>query len=420
MTSAVTADRLGKTYKVYARPLDRLIEAAARRPRHRAFQALHDVSFALEPGEALGIIGENGAGKSTLLKILTGITPPTTGRFDVHGNVAAILELGAGFHPEFTGRQNIALNAALLGLDQARIDETMPSIIAFSELEAFIDQPVKCYSTGMAMRLAFAIAIQVRPDVLIVDEALSVGDGYFQKKCIDALRTYLGQGGTLLFCSHAMYYVSAFCKRALWLRDGRVEALGPIDRVVQAYEGFLAAKSRAHTEQGESEVPEPPDQVEPKRARLLDVRVGPVAATREDDSVAVACGGPWQVEIALETDSPERPLHLGVAFNRASDDIEVCAFGTHVDQLPPLEGRRDYRVTLEIPELHLVKGAFTLYVYLVDEAGLHVYDQRILPAAFEVESRRYHFGIVTMPHRWETAAAPTVPPSERQGMEIEV
>ena len=191
------------------------------------------------------MVGENGAGKSTLLKILAGITAPSTGALRVEGKIASILELGSGFHPEFTGRQNIVLNAAMLGLTQAEVEAKTPDIVAFSELGHFIDQPVKTYSTGMAMRLGFAIATQVDPDILIIDEALSVGDGYFQKKCMDRMGRFVAEGGTLLFCSHAMYYVSVFCQQALWLRAGRAEALGPVDQVVREYEAFLARKSAA-------------------------------------------------------------------------------------------------------------------------------------------------------------------------------
>src|SRR3954462_14918455 len=238
----VIAEELSKVYKVYKPPWDRLRELVTRRPRHREFHALEKASFSLPRGEGLAIIGENGAGKSTLLKTLAGITAPTSGSVTVRGKVASILELGSGFHPEFTGRQNIVLNAAMLGLSQDELRRKLPDIVAFSELGDFIDQPVKTYSTGMAMRLSFSIATQVEPDVLIIDEALSVGDGYFQKKCMDRLRRFVDGGGTLLFCSHAMYYVSAFCQRALWLRQGRAEALGPTEEVVREYENFLVAK----------------------------------------------------------------------------------------------------------------------------------------------------------------------------------
>src|SRR5262245_50514875 len=206
---AIVADGLTKVYRSYRRPADRLWEALLRRPRHSELRALDDVSFTLPKGEGLGVIGENGAGKSTLLKVLCGVTQPTAGSLRVDGRVAAILELGAGFHPEFTGRQNAVLNAALLGLSEREVDAALPRILDFSELGDFIDRPVKTYSTGMAMRLAFSIATQVEPEVLIVDEALSVGDGYFQKKCMDRMLAFIRGGGTVLFCSHAMYYVSS-------------------------------------------------------------------------------------------------------------------------------------------------------------------------------------------------------------------
>ena len=171
----VEAEGLTKTYRSYATPWDRLLEGISRR-RHREFHALESVSFALPRGEGLALIGENGAGKSTLLKILAGITAPSAGAFRVSGKIASILELGSGFHPEFTGRQNIVLNAAMLGLTEDELRQKMPDIISFSELGEFIDEPVKAYSTGMAMRLGFSIATQVEPDILIIDEALAVGD----------------------------------------------------------------------------------------------------------------------------------------------------------------------------------------------------------------------------------------------------
>ena len=219
--AAVSARRLTKTYRLFESPWQRLWEAVSGRPRHRAQNALEDVSFELEPGEAFGIVGENGAGKSTLLKIIAGVLEPTSGEATVSGKVASILELGSGFHPEFSGRQNLMLNAAALGLGRREALAKLERIVEWSELGAAIDQPLKSYSTGMAMRLAFSIATQVEPDVLVVDEALSVGDGYFQKKSMDRMNELVRSGTTLLFCSHAMYYVSAFCERALWLKGGR-------------------------------------------------------------------------------------------------------------------------------------------------------------------------------------------------------
>jgi len=392
---AVVVEGLSKSYRVYASPWDRLREALTRRRRHREFRALDGVSFTLPRGEGLALLGENGAGKSTLLKILAAITAPSAGRVSVQGTVASILELGSGFHPELTGRQNIVLNAAMLGLSEETLKRRLPDIIGFSELGDFIDQPVKVYSTGMAMRLGFSIATQIEPDVLIIDEALSVGDGYFQKKCIDRLLHFVGRGGTLLFCSHAMYYVSAFCQRALWLRGGRVEALGPVLDVVRDYENFLVAKSAAQAAASHEAPPEP---VHPGPARLSDVRLGDGAADPVFET-----GLPWELTIEWEADDPRTPFHLGVGVNRV-DEIEVFSFSTHADGLAPFRGEHRYTARLHLPRLPLVKGEFTLYIFLLDEEGLHIYDQRVLQRAFRVQSPAYAFGLVQAEHAWDVDA----------------
>jgi lipopolysaccharide transport system ATP-binding protein len=385
--SAVAVRDLTKTYKVYARPLDRLLEGILRRPRHTPFDALQGIDFELPRGEGLGLIGENGAGKSTLLKILAGITAPTSGEVGLTGSVASILELGSAFHGELTGRQNIALNAAMFGLDRAQVVECTPLIIEFSELGHFIDQPVKTYSTGMVMRLGFAIAVQVEPDVLIIDEALSVGDGYFQKKCMVHLKRYVNAGGTLLICSHAMYYISAFCKRALWLRDGRIEMLGPTQQVVPRYEAFLDAKSD-HSD----EVPEIVDAGPSAPARIDEVRLLTGSTYRH--------GGPLELEIRWSCDDPGMAFHLCVGLNRP-DEVEVASFLSSRSGAGPWSGSTNHAVRLEIPELPLVKNAFKLYVFLLAEDALHIHDTRILEDAFTVEYHEYPFGIVKIPHRWK-------------------
>ncbi|NJL26752.1 MAG: ABC transporter ATP-binding protein [Thermoanaerobaculia bacterium] len=413
MNPSVAVDRLSKVYKVYSQPWDRLFEVVSRRRLHRPFVALEGISFSVREGEALGIVGQNGAGKSTLLKILAGITAPTSGTVEVSGKVASILELGSGFHPEFTGRQNIVLNAALLGLNEAEIEDRLPGIVEFSELGDFIDQPVKCYSTGMAMRLGFAIAVQVDPDVLIIDEALSVGDGYFQKKCMDRLRQYLDGGRTLLFCSHAMYYVSAFCHQALWMRHGKIEALGAVSDVVRAYETFLDAKAVTTSRDSTPTAPKPASEsLKPARLREVRFRGG---EGEEGGPCEFRSGERWEIEVTWETDNPRIATHLGVAINR-SDGLEVCAFGTHRDDLAPFEGERSYRIRLEMPALPLVKGEFMLYVYLLDEVGLHVYDQRWLPTAFVVKSHDYHFGVFSADHRWADATGSVLMPAEIVGL----
>ena len=225
----------------------------------------------------------------------------------------------------------------MLGLSQEEVQRKMPDILAFSELGEFIDQPVKVYSTGMAMRLGFSIATQVEPDVLIVDEALSVGDGYFQKKCMDRLRLFVDGGGTLLFCSHAMYYVSAFCQRALWLRHGRVEGLGPVSDVVRDYENFLVAKS-AHA--AESAPSARPAGTSPAPAARSGMPARIVAASLVEPAADLLYrqGDDWELKVEWEAAEPGLAFHVGVGVNR-SDGIEVCSFATHLDGLAPLSGR---------------------------------------------------------------------------------
>jgi ABC-type polysaccharide/polyol phosphate transport system ATPase subunit len=380
---------LDKVYKVYARPIDRLLETFSRRPRHRAFEALRGVGFAVERGESLGLIGENGAGKSTLLKILSGVTAPSRGEVRVGGRVASLLELGMGFHPELSGRQNIRLNAAMMGFSAAEVAAKIPEIIDFAELGEFIDRPVKTYSSGMNMRLGFAIAVQVEPEILIIDEALSVGDGYFQKKCMDRIRVLLEGGCTFLFCSHAMYYVSTFCRRALWLRGGRIEALGPVEEVVHRYESFLSAKAR--------QLPAQERQADPARtpARLKAVELlgGQEAGKRKP-------GAGLTVEVAWRSEDPELEFHLAVAVDR-NDGVQVCTFSTRHDGRPALSGRQDYRMRLAVPELPMVRGAYELVVFLLDESALHVYDQRRLLDAFEIEPDDYEVALLKVAHGWE-------------------
>jgi lipopolysaccharide transport system ATP-binding protein len=396
-TSIVSARSLGKSYRAYSSPWKRVAEALTGRTLHSEFVALDGITFDLERANGLGLVGENGAGKSTLLKILAGVTTPTRGEYSVAGRVASILELGSGFHPEFTGRHNIVLNAALLGLGEDELQRRLPDIIAFSELGDFIDRPVKTYSTGMAMRLGFSIATTVEPDVLIIDEALSVGDSYFQKKCMDRLLAFVDAGGTLLFCSHAMYYIQAFCDRVLWLRQGRVAAAGSASDVVREYETYLAARWA-------------PDQVsslghphayaaEPGPARIREVTIEP---DRGEGSF-LRHGESLTVGVEWEAETERLDFQIGIGINR-SDGVEVLSFATHYDGLTPLTGATRYQATLEIPDLPLAKGEFVLYVFLLDGQGLHVYDRRILQPAFRIETHRYQFALFDAAHCWRVGA----------------
>lgn len=232
---------LSKVYRLYARPRDRILEAVhpLRRKYHRDFAALDDVSFTIPRGESVAFIGKNGAGKSTLLKAITGILTPTSGSVQVSGKVSALLELGTGFSPELSGRDNVLFSGAIMGIPRAEMQKRLDSILAFADIGSYVDQPVKRYSSGMFVRLAFAVAVSVDPEVLIIDEALSVGDMRFQQKCYRRIREYKESGVTILFVSHDMGAVLSFCDRALWLKDGKIERDGKPAEVARAYSAHM-------------------------------------------------------------------------------------------------------------------------------------------------------------------------------------
>jgi lipopolysaccharide transport system ATP-binding protein len=242
MDTVIKINNLSKRFRVYDKPLDRLKEWLTPRGMsyHWAFWALRDVSLEVNHGASLGIIGANGAGKSTLLKILCGTLSPTSGTLNIGGRITGLLELGSGFHPEFTGRQNIFLNASLLGLSDEEIHAQLPKIIDFAELGDFIDHPLRIYSTGMALRLGFSVAANINPDILIIDEALAVGDAYFQQKCLRRLREFKEGGGTLLFVSHDPGAVKLLCDEAVLLHEGRIAEQGSPDDVLNYYNALVA------------------------------------------------------------------------------------------------------------------------------------------------------------------------------------
>jgi ABC-type polysaccharide/polyol phosphate transport system ATPase subunit len=245
MTNVITVRGLTKTYKLYRSKTDHAAEIFLPfgKSRHKDHHALKDISFSVAEGESVGIIGRNGSGKSTLLKILSGVLTPTSGEIEVKGNIASLLELGAGFNPELTGRENIYFNGALMGCTKTQMQERIAEIIAFADIGEFIDQPVKIYSSGMFVRLAFAVSVHVDPDILIIDEALAVGDVRFQKKCVDFMRAFKDRGKTILFVSHDIFTVKSFCNRLILINDGKLEAIGEPDDVANRYYQLMFPKA---------------------------------------------------------------------------------------------------------------------------------------------------------------------------------
>jgi len=390
---AVVVEAVHKWYRVYASPTDRLKRVIGRPSRHLDFQALDGVSFSVPRGAALGLIGENGAGKTTLLKLIAGTTRPTAGRVEASGVVAAILELGAAFHSEFSGRDNAILYGALMGLDRAQMESRLETIVDFAELGDFIDHPIKAYSTGMVMRLAFAVATHVDPDVLVVDEALAVGDGYFQKKCVDRIRSIHEDGTTILFCSHSMYLVTLFCDRALWLSRGRVERMGPSKEVVEAYENSLLQREKRRLEKRDGEADRSADEVGCRQGRIADLAVSAGAERVSGSSDELV------IDVRIDGVDADEAYHVGLSLNTV-DGHCVFAAGSHIDGRPSLHGSTEYGQRLVIPFLPIADGVFSLTGYLLDDSGLHVYDQVVVTEAVRVTGERWNPSIIDVDHQW--------------------
>lgn len=391
MEHSIRAVGLTKTYQLYQRPIDRLIEMFTRARRHTTFPALENVTFEVERGETLGVIGQNGAGKSTLLKLLCNVTDPTSGTLETRGSIASILELGTGFHPEFTGRDNAALNAAILGLTPADIRRKLPDILEFSELGEFLDRPVKTYSSGMYMRLAFSVAVNVDPDVLVIDEALAVGDGHFQKKCVDKIRQFQEQKRTILFCSHSLYLVSQICRRALWLDHGKVMRHGRAVDVVHEYETFLLQRDREEAAV-QTEETRPHSPVRIRTVRVTDRAGAPRDRFRQGEDILV--------HLTIESDIPEQPIHTIVGIVRSADDFPVMAVGTHGDGLAPISGKSEYELTVALHDVPLLRGDFAIIAYVGDENAVSVFDRRDIRPAFSMLGDQYEVGIIQVKHDW--------------------
>jgi ABC-type polysaccharide/polyol phosphate transport system ATPase subunit len=346
----IEARDITKIYKLYDRPLDRLKELLLHRPYHKDFVALDGITFSVERGETFGIVGDNGAGKSTLLKILSKTLSPTRGKSEIKGIVSSLLELGAGFHPEFTGIENIYLYGSLLGIDSERMKKKVDEIIAFSELGDFIHYPIKTYSSGMHVRLAFSVATAVDPDIMIIDEALSVGDQYFQKKCLDRMAAFKKTDKTIIFCSHDLYQVKTFCEKAIWLHHGRIKMMGDSAGVVNAYSGYEQMKAGATRTEDEPTVY---DGV--LKSSFLFIKDLSVRQNGRKDLT---------IECAVES-LEEFHGHVGWAILRP-DRVQVSCMTTHMQGKEPVSFRNTRNLRIEISDLNIVNGDYIVYVGIFD------------------------------------------------------
>lgn len=399
--AAIKAEKLTKNYRVYLKPFDRLKEAVIRRPCHDLVEALGDVSFRVTPGDTLGIIGENGAGKSTLLKILAGTVRPTSGKVLKEGRVAALLELGSGFHSEFSGRQNIYLNAALLGLGEKEIRERENSIIEFSELGDVIDRPVKTYSSGMYVRLGFSIATSVDPDILIIDEALSVGDQRFQQKCVNRMTRFREAGKTIIFCSHSMYLINELCTNSMWLNKGRVSGYGKTSNVVSEYLVYLKEgieENKAETEPAISGYSPLPEMI------IEDIGI------RDDKGIEVdrfKQFGTIVFQIRTRCSGPPLKGHMAIRIEQLDGQI-VFATTTKLSGHRPIDFNGLQVFELVIPSIPIVGGKYRAIARVGDGHALRlIYEFGSKP--FLIDSERPEIGMVWMKHQWRFPKAPGSP-----------
>jgi lipopolysaccharide transport system ATP-binding protein len=378
---------IGKDYaKVESRGgrLRLVVDLLLGRGAQQSFRALDDVGFEMHRGESLGVVGENGAGKSTLLKIIAGVIKPTRGTVTVRGRVGALLELGSGFHPEYSGLANIDLAAALIGLTPSEIVAKRDEIIAFADIGEHIREPIKHYSSGMVVRLGFAVATALKPEILITDEVLAVGDESFQKKCIAWMERYLAEGGTLLMCSHSMYHVQKLCRHAVWLREGRVERYGSAADVTQAYLAYHEERTAATKRPRDEAVAAAHGYY---TVRSLTLAPGPTVAIGDN------------LVVAGDVHSPDHRVPTVLIGIVRADGTPVYGVGTDMDGVAPTRVAPDrFTYRLALPRLALLPGKYHVRAHALDPEGVRVFD--MVETELTVTGDARELGLVRLSHRW--------------------
>lgn len=409
--TVLNIQNVSKIYKLYPKPSDRFKEAlnVNKQVYHKEFYALKNVNFSIGKGETVGIVGRNGSGKSTLLKIITGVLNPTEGNVDVKGNVSALLELGAGFNMDYTGIENIYLNGTIMNIPRKEMEKRIDDIIAFADIGEHIKQPVRTYSSGMFVRLAFAVAINVDPEILIVDEALAVGDTRFQLKCMDKFVEFMEAGKTVLFVSHDINSVKRFCKRAIWINEGQVVMDGDTDEVTDKYSDFLKSelsysqyienRLSVATEEKETteEVVDEEILAGVDIAEIVDVKIynqqGEVV-----DSVVHGENVFVKIQYVVNEVNIENPV-LGVALHTVDNEY-ICGLNTLLDGIDISWKRGRNECTLEYKKFNLTGGNYLMDVALFDKTATVQFDYKARYKSFFVNMDYIAEGKVVLNHEW--------------------
>lgn len=383
-----------KDYPKVATDGDRLRTLASlllRRGEPPHFRALDGIDLEVRAGESVGLIGENGAGKSTLLKVIAGVARPTRGTVEVRGRVSALLELGSGFHPEYTGRENIFLSSAMMGLSHREAREKVGAIVDFADIGEHIDEPIKHYSSGMVVRLGFAVATALRPELLITDEVLAVGDESFQKKCIQWLEGYLDGGGTLLLCSHSMFHVQTLCSKTMWIHHGHARAFGDTFDVTREYLTYHEEKRRADAPQQRA----PAHMPRIEAAWTEDASGGRRATFRQGETLVVQ-------GVAYEPDGRSPVLLFGIV--RADGTPVYGSPSNDSGFVPAMTGDRRFAFAVRFDALALLPGKYTVRMHALDPEGLRLFDT--VENEFVVTGETRDFGLVKLQHAWLPGRAP--------------
>ncbi|MHB1526426.1 MAG: ABC transporter ATP-binding protein [Candidatus Dormibacteria bacterium] len=393
----ILVEGLSKRFRIYHQRSDTLKEALVdrRRARFEEFWAVKEVSFEVQEGETFGIIGANGSGKSTLLKCIASILTPDRGRVSVHGRLASLLEVGAGFHPDYSGRENIYLNGAILGLPRRYINSVMDEIIGFAELEQFIDNPVRNYSSGMYARLGFSIAIHMDPDILLLDEVLAVGDEAFQRRCIDHIDGMRREGRTLVFVSHAAETVRNLCDRCLWIEHGEPREVGETERVVDAYIGEVNRREMVALQASAAEL----GGTQPGWMGVRLTAVSFIGGGAEEN--AVETGQELSIQISYEAPDPLRNVRFRVSFYPAGQGTLLSA-QTDDGELGGASLEAAGTVTLRIPQVPFLDGVYGTRVEIEDITSGKAYTELDRPQSFRVHAPgRWEAGLALVGHSWE-------------------